>query len=247
MIVPSACNEAVPGEIAKVVLMPGDPLRAKFVAENYLDSPHLFNQIRNMYGYTGTYKGKPVSVMGSGMGIPSIALYASDLFEYYGVESIIRIGSAGGLADDIKLRDIVIAMSASTNSAFASQYDFPGTLAPTADYDLLSKAVRVGETMGSSIRVGSVFSSDTFTNARKDANERCRAMGMLAVEMETAGLYLLAAYHHKKALSILTISDHVFTFEGLSPEERQDSFHEMMEIALETACFPYRQSNAETA
>ncbi len=235
MIVPSACNEARPGEIARAVLMPGDPLRAKFVAENFFETPHLFNQIRNMYGYTGIYKGKELSVMGSGMGIPSMCLYASDLFEYYGVECIIRIGSAGGLAEDVHLRDIVIAMSASTNSAYASQYDFPGTLAPTADYGMLSKAVKNGEAIGAHVRVGPVFTSDTFINARRDANERYRDMGMLAVEMETAGLYMTAAYFHKKALSILTISDHVFTGEGLTALERQESFHEMMEIALETA------------
>ena len=234
-IVPSECNEALPGEIAKVVLMPGDPLRAKFVAENYFESPHLFNQLRNMYGYTGIYKGKQISVMGSGMGIPSLGLYASDLYEYYGVEYIIRIGSAGGLADDIRLRDIVIAMSASTNSDYASQYDFPGILAPTADFDLLRKAVKNGEAIGAHLHVGPVFSSDVFKNARKDANERYRDMGMLAVEKETAGLYMTAAYYHKKALSILTISDHVFRQEGLSAIERQESFREMMEIALETA------------
>jgi len=235
MIVPSACNEAAPGDIAKVVLMPGDPLRAKYVAETYLEKPALFNAVRNMYGYTGTYRGKRVSVMGSGMGVPSMGLYAHELYTYFGVEAVIRIGTAGGLAESVRLRDVVIAMSASTNSNFACQFEFPGTLAPTADYAMLRRAVEAAEAKGAHTAVGSVFTSDMFYNAKPDANERYRRMGMLAVEMETAGLYLTAAYAGKRALSILTISDHVFTGEGLSAQERQESFHEMMEIALETA------------
>lgn len=235
MVVPSACNEAQIGDIAKAVLMPGDPLRAKYVAETYLENPVCFNQVRSMFGYTGTYKGKKLSVMGSGMGIPSMGLYAYDLYHYYDVDCIIRIGSAGGLAPHIKMRDVVIAMSASTNSNYASQYDFPGIFAPTADFGMLRKAVELAEEKKAHAVAGPVFSSDTFTNARKDANERYRDMGMLAVEMETAGLYMTAAYTHKRALSILTISDHVFTGEALSAIERQESFHEMMEIALDTA------------
>lgn len=235
MVVPSACNAAQVGDIAKAVLMPGDPLRAKYVAETYLEDPVCFNTVRNMLGFTGTYKGKKLSVMGSGMGIPSMGLYAYELFTYYDADCIIRIGSAGGLADDIKLRDVVIAMAASTNSNFAGQYDFPGHLAPAASYPLLSKAVRAAEKNKVHAVVGPVFSSDMFYNASPDANAKYKRMGMLAVEMETAGLYLTAAYTGKKALSILTISDHVFTGEGLSAEERQESFHEMMEIALETA------------
>lgn len=235
MIVPSACNEADKGAIAKVVLMPGDPLRAKYVAETYLTNPAQFNAVRNMFGFTGDYKGKRVSVMGSGMGIPSIGLYTHELYHYFDVDAIIRIGTAGGLADSIKLRDVVIAMSASTNSNFACQFEFPGVLAPTADYAMLRRAVEAAEARGAHAAVGSVFTSDMFYNAKPDANEQYRKMGMLAVEMETAGLYLTAQSAGKRALSILTISDHVFTGEGLTAQERQESFHEMMEIALETA------------
>lgn len=235
MVVPSACNAAQVGDIAKAVLMPGDPLRAKYVAETYLEDPVCFNTVRNMLGFTGTYKGKKLSVMGSGMGIPSMGLYSYELFTYYDADCIIRIGSAGGLADDIKLRDVVIAMAASTNSNFACQYEFPGTLTPVADYALLKKAADAAEVNKVHAVVGPVFSSDMFYNAAPDANAKYKRMGMLAVEMETAGLYLTAAFTGKKALSILTISDHVFTGEGLSAKERQESFHEMMEIALETA------------
>lgn len=235
MIVPSACNEAEAGAIAKVVLMPGDPLRAKYVAETYLKDPVQFNAVRNMFGYTGTYNGKRVSVMGSGMGVPSMGLYAYELYHFFDVEAVIRIGTAGGLAEQVKLRDVVIAMSASTNSNFACQFEFPGTLAPTADYAMLRCAVEAAEKKGAHVDVGSVFTSDMFYNAKGDANEQYRRMGMLAVEMETAGLYLTAAAAGKRALSILTISDHVFTGEGLTAIERQESFHEMMEIALETA------------
>ena len=235
MVVPSACNEAQVGDIAKAVLMPGDPLRAKHVAETYLENPVLFNAVRNMFGYTGTYRGKKLSVMGSGMGVPSMGLYAYELYRFYDVDSIIRIGSAGGLTSGIKLRDLVIAIGASTNSNYACQYNFPGTLAPVADYALLEHAVAAARAKGVHAMVGPVFTSDMFYNAQADVNERSRDMGLLAVEMETAGLYLTAAAAGKKALSILTISDHVFTGEGLTAAERQDSFHEMMEVALETA------------
>ncbi len=235
MVVPSACNEAQVGDIAKAVLMPGDPLRAKHVAETYLENPVQFNAVRNMFGYTGTYKGKKLSVMGSGMGVPSMGLYAHELYRFYDVDAVIRIGSAGGLTDNIKLRDLVIAIGASTNSNYACQYGFPGTLAPVANYSLLEHAVAAARALGAHAMVGPVFTSDMFYNAQADANEHYRDMGMLAVEMETAGLYLTAAAAGKKALSILTISDHVFTGEGLTAAERQDSFHEMMEVALETA------------
>ncbi len=235
MIVPSACNEASKGDIAKVVLMPGDPLRAKYVAEHYLEDIMCFNTVRNMFGYTGTYKGKRISVMGSGMGIPSIGLYAFELYNYFDVDSIIRIGSAGGIADHIKLRDVVIAMGASTNSAYANQYCFPGTLAPLASYELLKYAADAAERIGAHAVVGSVFTADQFYDANPNSAKKYLEMGILAVEMETAGLYLTAAKAGKKALSILTISDLVFTGEGLTALERQDSFTEMMEIALETA------------
>ena len=235
MVVPSASNEAQVGDIAKVVLMPGDPLRAKYVAETYLSNPMCFNKVRNMYGYTGNYKGRQISVMGSGMGIPSMMLYAHELYTYYGVEAIIRIGSAGGLAEDINLRDVVIAMTASTDSQIVNPMDFPGTLAPAADYGMLRTAANAAENLKVNARVGSVFTSEYFYNPTNKANERFREMGMLALEMETSGLYITANRAGKKALSILTISDHIFTGEGLSALERQDSFSEMMEIALETA------------
>ncbi len=235
MVIPSACNAAEPGDVAKTVLMPGDPLRAKYIAETYLTDARCFNEVRGMLGYTGKYNGKEVSVMGSGMGIPSMGLYAYELYMRLGVENIIRIGSTGGIAEDIKVRDVIIALGASTNSNFACQYGFQGYLAPVADYGLLEKAVAAAKERNISVRVGPVFSSDMFYNADPEVNARCRDMGLLAVEMETAGLYYTAAYCHKKALSILTVSDHVFTGEALSSEDREKSFNEMMEIALETA------------
>jgi len=235
MIVPSECNAAAKGDIAKAVLMPGDPLRAKYVAENYLEDATCFNTIRNMLGYTGIYKGKSLSVMGSGMGIPSMGLYAYELYNFFDVDSIIRIGSAGGIGDDVKLRDIVIAIGASTNSSYADQYRFPGTLSATASYPLLRDAVEISGKKGLNAVVGQVFTADQFYNANSDAGIHYKDMGILAVEMETAGLYHTAMAAHKSALSILTISDHIFTGEGLSAEDRQNSFHEMMEIALETA------------
>lgn len=222
-------------EIAKVVLMPGDPLRAKFVAEHYLENPVCFNTVRNMLGYTGTYKGKKISVMGSGMGIPSMGLYATELYKQFDVDAIIRIGSAGGLCDRVKLRDVVIAMGASTNSAYSEGYDFPGILAPVADYGMLADAVKAAEELKVHAVVGSVYSSDHFYYPRPNINQQLRDMGQLAVEMETAGLYWTAMGCHKKALSMLTISDHLFTGEAMTAMERQESFHDMMEIALETA------------
>ncbi|MDR1539427.1 MAG: purine-nucleoside phosphorylase [Clostridiales bacterium] len=235
MLAPSESNAAALGDIAKVVLMPGDPLRAKFVAENYLENPICFNEIRNMLGYTGTYKGKKVSVMGSGMGVPSICLYAFELYKYYDVDSIIRIGSAGGISDDVKLRDVIIAIGASSNSNYDIQYQFPGKLSATASYPLLKKAAEAAESLGVSAVVGQVFTSDHFYNANAGAAKQYRDMGLLAVEMETYGLYLTAMGLHKSALSILTVSDHIFTGEALSALDRQNSFREMMEVALQTA------------
>jgi len=235
MSIPTPHNEAKTGEIAKTVLMPGDPLRAKFIAETYLEDVVCFNNVRNMLGYTGTYKGKKVSVMGGGMGMPSIGIYSYELFNFYGVDNIIRIGSAGGIAEDIKLRDIVIGMGASTNSNFASQYQLPGTYAPIADFGLLRKAVEAADRMNIKTVVGNVLSSDIFYDDNKDANALWRKMNILAVEMEAAALYMNAARAGKKALCILTISDHVFTGESLSAEDRQSTFRDMMEIALEIA------------
>ncbi len=235
MNIPTPHNEAKSGEIAKTVLMPGDPLRAKFIAENYLEDVVCFNKVRNMLGFTGTYQGKRVSVMGSGMGMPSIGIYSYELYNFYDVDNIIRIGSAGGIAEDIKLRDIVIGMGASTNSNFAAQYKLPGTYAPIADFDLLRKAVEAAERMKIKTVVGNVLSSDTFYDDNKEANSLWRKMNILAVEMEAAALYMNAARAGKKALCILTISDHVFTGESLSAEDRQLTFRDMMEIALEIA------------
>lgn len=235
MNIPTPHIGAKDGEIAKTVLMPGDPLRAKFIADNYLKDVVCFNTIRNMLGFTGNYKGKRVSVMGSGMGMPSIGIYSYELFNFFDVDNIIRIGSAGGIAGDIKLRDIVIGMGASTNSRFADQYKLPGTFAPIADFGLLRKAVEAAEQLGIKAVVGNILSSDTFYDDNSSANALWRKMNVLCVEMEAAALYMNAARAGKKALCILTISDLVFTGEALSAEDRQSTFRDMMEIALETA------------
>ncbi len=232
---PSASIAAEEGLIAKAVLMPGDPLRAKYVAEHYLENPVCFNTVRNMLGYTGTYKGKKISVMGHGMGVPSVGIYSYELYQFFGVDTIIRIGSAGGIGDNVKVRDVVIALGASTNSRFADQYRFPGQLCATADYGLLKDAVAAAERLGVRADVGQVFTADQFYNDNPEAGEMYRKFGILALEMEAAGLYWTAQRLGKRALAILTISDHIFTGEALNAQERQDSFHEMMEIALETA------------
>ncbi len=228
-------NAAEKGRIAKTVLMPGDPLRAKYIAENYLENPVCFNTVRNMFGYTGTYKGKEVSVMGSGMGIPSIGIYSYELYNFYDVDKIIRIGSAGGIQDDVNVMDIVIGMGACTNSNYADQYQIPGTFAPIPDYELLEKAVNTAREKGANVKVGNILSSDVFYNDREDFNDRWKRMGILAVEMEAAALYMNAARAGKKALCILTISDHLYKEASLSAKERETGFHQMMEIALETA------------
>ncbi|MDD4807795.1 MAG: purine-nucleoside phosphorylase [Oscillospiraceae bacterium] len=222
-------------DIAKVVLMPGDPLRAKHVADHYLENPVCFNTIRNMLGYTCTYRGKKISVMGSGMGIPSLGIYATELYNQFDVDAIIRIGSAGGLSDKVKVRDVVIAMAASTNSSYGDAYGIPGQLAAAADYGMLADSVAAAKELKVNAVVGNVYSSDFFYYPQSDLNQKLRDFGHLAVEMEAAGLYWTAAACHKKALSILTISDHIFTGEALSAEERQNSFHDMMKVALETA------------
>lgn len=228
-------NSAEKGQIAKTVLMPGDPLRAKFIAETYLENVTCFNTVRNMFGYTGTYNGKEVSVMGGGMGMPSIGIYSYELYEFYGVESIIRIGSAGGYSDEVKLHDLVIGMGASTNSNFAHQYQLPGTFAPIADFGLLRKAVETAEKLDVPVKVGNILSSDTFYDDNADAKLAWKKMGVMCVEMEAAALYMNAARLGKKALCMLTISDHLFTGEELSAEERQVGFRKMMEVALELA------------
>lgn len=231
---PTPHNAAEKGQIAKTVLMPGDPLRAQFVAEHYLENVTCFNKIRNMFGFTGTYKGHELSVMGSGMGIPSIAIYSYELYHFYDVDTIIRIGSAGGLAPEVELRDVLLGQGACTDSNFASQYDLPGTYAPIADFALLRRAAEVAEEIGVRYHVGNLVSSDVFYSKRS-GNEAWAAMGVLGVEMEAAALYCNAAAAGKRALGIMTVSDLVLRAGSLSAEERQTSFTQMMEIALETA------------
>lgn len=232
---PTPHNSAEKGQIAKTVLMPGDPLRAKYIAENFLTDPVLVNNVRGVQGYTGTFAGTPVTVMASGMGIPAIGIYSYELYNDYDVESIIRIGSAGALSDDLKLRDIVAGMSAGTDSNFSKKFGIPGTLAPTADFTLLRAAVDCAEERGLNIRVGSILSSDNFYNDDASALDKWKKMGVLAVEMEAAGLYLTAARAGKRALCLCTISDHIYRPEQLTPEERQMGFDEMIGLALNVA------------
>lgn len=230
---PTPHNGAKKGEIAKTVLMPGDPLRAKYIAETYLENPVQVTSVRNMLGYTGTYKGKEITVMGGGMGMPSMGIYSYELYHFYDVDQIIRIGSAGSLQDKVELMDVVIAMGACTDSNYAYQYGLPGTFAPIADYELLARAAEAAGKLGTKAVVGNVLSSDIFYNADSGVNDKWRNMGVLAVEMETAALYMNAAAAGKKALCLLTISDLVFGEEKLSAEERQLGFGKMIEIALE--------------
>jgi len=227
-------NSAKMGDFAKTVLMPGDPLRAKFIAETFLEDAKLVNNVRGIHGYTGTYKGVPVSVMASGMGMPSIGIYSHELYTQYGVENIMRIGSAGAINPKLKLRDVVAAQGACTNSNFAHQYGLPGTFAPIADFTLLETAVSVAREMGVEMPVGNLLSSDTFYDASNSTMDWAK-MGVMAVEMEAAGLYMTAASLGKRALAICSISDSLVTGEELSAEERQTTFTTMMEIALHTA------------
>ena len=236
MAAPTPHNEAKAGDIAKVVLMPGDPLRAKYIAENFLENPVCFNHVRNMLGFTGTYQGKRISVMGHGMGIPSVSLYAYELYAFYGVESIIRIGSAGGISENTHLRDVILALAASTDSGFAGQYRFPGQLTPSASWPLLSTAAETAKALNIPVQVGQVFCSDVFYGDSDAVRNACRKFDILGLEMESAGLYWTAQSLHKQALAILTVSDHVFTGESLPADERQKSFRDMMKLALETAC-----------
>ena len=228
-------NQAKKGDIAKTVLMPGDPLRARFIAETYLENVKCFNTVRNMLGYTGTFEGKEISVMGSGMGIPSIGIYSYELYNFYDVDAIIRIGSAGGIAEGVKLRDVVIGMGACTDSNFASQYRLPGTFAPIADFSLLEKAVALAREQGVNIHVGNLISSDLFYGDYSGSLTDWAKMGVLAVEMEAAGLYMNAARCGKKALAMATVSDLPLTGEATTAEERQSTFTQMMEIALRLA------------
>ena len=225
-------NKAEARDIAKVVLMPGDPLRAKYIAETYLTEVKCFNSVRNMLGFTGKYRGKELSVMGGGMGIPSISIYSYELYKFYDVDTIIRIGSAGALQENIALKDIVMAQGACTDSRFAYQYELPGTFAPIADFSLLEKAVAEARALEIPFKVGNVVSSDIFYNAFPDVAKKWADMGALCLEMEAAALYMNAAKLKKKALAILSISDHIIKGTELSAEERQTGFSNMMEIAL---------------
>ncbi len=220
---------------AKTVLMPGDPLRAKMIAETFLENAALINNVRGIHGYTGTYKSHPVSVMASGMGMPSIGIYSYELYSFFGVENIIRVGSAGGIGEGIGLRDIIAGIGANTNSAFASQYGVNGSIAPTCSFELLTTAVESAKEMGLELKVGNLFSSDTFYDADSESLKKWSRVGSLAVEMEAAALYLTAIHCKKKALAICTVSDLPFTGEGCSAEERQNTFTDMIKIALETA------------
>lgn len=220
------------GEIAETVIMAGDPLRAKFMAEKFLENPVQFNNVRGMLGYTGTHKGKRVSVMGHGMGIPSIGIYTYELYNFYDVKTIIRVGSAGSINADLHVGDLVVAQGACTNSNYGAQYELPGTFAPIADFGLVRGAVEACERFGYKYKVGNVLSSDTFYSENAH-NDKWMAMGVLAIEMEASALYMNAARAGKRALVILTVSDHLLTGEVTTAEERQTTFTKMMDVAFE--------------
>lgn len=234
MNVPTPHISAENGEIAKTVLMPGDPLRAKFIAENFLTDAKCYNSVRGMLGFTGLYKGREISVQGSGMGMPSMGIYSYELFNFYGVQNIIRIGTAGALCENVKIRDIVIGMGACTDSRYAKQFSLPGYYSPIASYELLTRAVSAASERGIDVKVGNILSSDLFYGDAKNTLDWTK-MGVMAVEMEAAALYMNAARAGKNALCILTISDELLTGKTTTSEERQTSFTQMMEIALETA------------
>ena len=223
------------GEIADIVLLPGDPLRAKYIAETFLEDVTQYNEVRNIFGYTGTYKGKRVSVQGTGMGVPSISIYATELMQEYGVQKLIRVGTCGAIQKDVKVRDVILAQTSSSDSnmnrvIFGGNIDF----APTADFDLLLKAYNAGVAAGLNLKVGNIFTADMFYSDEAQ-NEKLAQYGVLAVEMETTALYTLAAKFGRQALSVLTVSDHIITGEATSSEERQTTFNDMMIVALEAA------------
>lgn len=231
---PTPHNAAAIGDIAKTVLMPGDPLRAKFIAEQFLDNAVCYNTVRGMFGYTGTYHGTPISVQGSGMGMPSIGIYSYELYHKYGVERILRVGTAGGVADHIHLRDVVLGQAACTDSNYAAQYHLPGTYAPIASYPLLEAAVHAAKSLGIPVHVGNLLSTDVFYNEPSPLPQWAK-MGVLATEMEAAALYMNAAAAGKQALCIATVSDCPLRGEFTTAEERQTTFTQMMQLALETA------------
>ncbi len=235
MSTPTPHNSASPKDFAPTVLMPGDPLRAKFIAENFLEDAVLVNNVRGIHGYTGTYQGIPVSVMASGMGMPSIGIYSYELYNFYDVENIIRIGSAGAISDELELRDIVAGLAASTDSNYASQFDLPGTYAPACSYPLLKKADQAAEDLGIDLKVGELLSADAFYNDCHPLSEWQKMHNVLACEMESAALYMNAARAGKNALAICTISDCPLKGTGLPAEDREKTFTQMMELALRTA------------
>ena len=223
------------GDFAKTVLMPGDPLRAKYIAETFLKDAVLVNNVRGIQGYTGLWKGERVSVMASGMGMPSIGIYSYELFNFFEVDNIMRIGSIGGMSPNVKIRDILIGMGACTTSSYVRQFNLQGDFAPIASYNMMKIAIEECEKLGASYAVGNILSSDMFYNADTEASAKWTKMGVLGVEMEAAALYMNAAAAGKNALAICTVSDHLLTGEATTPEERQNSFTEMMEVALNTA------------
>ncbi len=226
---------AKPGEIAETVLMPGDPYRAKWAAETFLDDPNLINEVRGMLGFTGTWKGNPVTIHGSGMGMPSLSIYVNELIRDYGAKSLIRIGSCGGMQEKVKVRDIILAMSATSISTPSRGIFKEVNFAPTANWSLLQAAVKAAENRGTRTHVGGIYSSDVFYDERPDLNEQMTRHGILGVEMEAAELYTLAARYGCRALAVLTVSDHLLTGEALPAEDREKSFGDMVEIALEAA------------
>lgn len=222
------------GDIAEIVLLPGDPLRAKYIAENFLENAVCYNEVRNMFGYTGTYKGHRISVQGTGMGVPSISIYITELMQDYGVKKLIRVGTCGALQKDVKVRDVILAQSASTDSKM-NEIIFNGIdYAPTANFDLLLKAYQAGQKAGLQLKVGNVYTADMFYSDEHQYDKLAR-YGVLAVEMETAALYTLASKFDRQALSVLTVSDHILTGEQTTAEERQTTFHDMIHVALEAA------------
>ena len=226
--------EAKRGDVAESILLPGDPLRAKFIAENFLEGAECYNTVRNMLGYTGRYRGVPVSVQGTGMGMPSIGIYTWELITEYGVRNLVRIGTAGSFHEEIRVRDIVVGVSASCDSSFVNNFDLPGRYAPAASYDLLLKAAEASKKTGVDFRAGNIVSTDVFYDQRQDWWKRWAKMNVMAVEMEAAALYMNAARHNVNALAMVTISDHFVTGEETTSEERQESFTDMMKLALET-------------
>ena len=231
----TAHNKASNGEIAKVVLMCGDPLRAKYIAENYLNDVKLVNEVRNMYCYTGTYKGKEISVMGSGMGVPSIGIYSYELYNFYDVDTIIRVGTCGAYQEDVKVRDVVVGVAASTNSNYGDQFNLRGIYSANADFSLLRETDKVCQKLGVNAHFGNILTTDTFYDEDKEYYKRWAKLGVLACEMESYALYINASRAKKKALTIMSVSDSLVTQVETTPEERQNGFTKMMEVALEVA------------